>query len=77
MDEVQSAGAGVAASLWFASDERFSIQADGGYEVFYGSSVSAAGISGIAALLRQVVAKSDTRPLLRQLMSGDCEVVGA
>lgn len=73
LNEVQGAGADLLTPLWFASGERFSIQAGGGYQVFYGNSVSAAGISGIAALLRQAVPGQDTRPVLQQILSGACE----
>ncbi len=64
--------AGTGSAPWFAGPERFSTRAGGGYQVFFGSSMSAAGISGAAALLRSRYSGSDTQTILRGLLELDC-----
>ena len=58
---------------WFARREQFSTQAGGGYQVFYGSSVSAAGVAGAAALLRTRYSPRETNELLRRMLNDECD----
>jgi len=58
--------------LWFASTERLSTRAGGSYQVFYGSSIASAGMSGLAALLRVRASAADTSALLDWLFEGNC-----
>ncbi len=58
--------------LWFASAERLSTRAGGSYQVFYGSSIASAGMSGLAALLRARTSAADTSALLDWLYEGNC-----
>ncbi len=60
------------AKPWFARDEQFSTQAGGGYQVFYGSSISSAGITGAAALLRAKYTPEQTNLLLEKMLNFDC-----
>ncbi|MGI9288735.1 MAG: S8 family peptidase [Pseudomonadales bacterium] len=62
-------------SNWFADDERLSTQAGGGYQFFYGSSVAAAGASGLVTLLRAVWPAAQAEELLRALMTSPCGAV--
>ena len=59
-------------SNWFAHDERLSTQAGGGYQFFYGSSVAAAGASGLVTLLRAVWPATQAEELLHVLMTSPC-----
>ncbi len=63
------------AEPWFARNEQFSTQAGGGYQVFYGSSISSAGIAGAAALLRSQYTGDQTNLLLEKMLSTDCASV--
>ncbi len=58
---------------WFARAEQFSIQAGGGYQVFYGSSIAAAGVTGLAALLRSRWSANKTAELLDRLLNPSCD----
>lgn len=60
---------------WFAHDERLSTQAGGGYQFFYGSSVAAAGASGLVTLLRAVWPAAQAEELLHALMTSPCAAV--
>jgi hypothetical protein len=57
---------------WFAREEQFSTRAGGGYEVFFGSSMSAAGVTGIAALLRTQHSGPETEAILDDLLHSGC-----
>jgi subtilisin family serine protease len=57
---------------WFTRPEHLTTQAGGGYQLFRGTSVSAAGLSGVAALLRANLPRADTLALLREITSADC-----
>jgi subtilisin family serine protease len=57
---------------WFTHPEHLTTQAGGGYQVFRGTSVSAAGLSGVAALLRTMLSHSETMEVLRQMTEVDC-----
>ena len=63
------------AEPWFARNEQFSTQAGGGYQVFYGSSISSAGIAGAAALLRSQYTRDQTNLLLEKMLNHDCAKV--
>lgn len=64
--------AGELAAPWFAQSTRFSTRAGGGYQVFTGSSMSAAGATGAAALLRSQRSVADTRTGLDTLLDSEC-----
>jgi len=59
--------------FWFASSERLSTRAGGSYQVFFGSSIASAGISGLAALLRAGRSAADTTEVLDWLFERDCD----
>lgn len=59
--------------LWFASLERLSTRAGGQYQMFFGSSIASAGMSGLAALLRARTSAADTRAVLDWLFEDDCD----
>jgi subtilisin family serine protease len=59
--------------LWFASPARLSTRAGGSYQLFTGSSIASAGISGLAALIRERRSASDTRAVLDWLYDGRCD----
>lgn len=56
---------------WIVDPEKLSTRAGGGYQFFYGSSMSAAGLSGLAALLRAHGGAEDTASMLRGLLGGE------
>ncbi len=56
--------------LWFTKPEQLTTQAGGGYQVFKGTSVSAAGLSGVAALVRSQHSLQETRAMLERLQTG-------
>ena len=56
--------------IWFARAEQLSTQAGGGYQVFFGSSIAAAGLTGLAALVRSVNSSEDTDAALSWLLEG-------
>lgn len=60
--------------LWFARNEQMSTQAGGGYQVFTGTSITAAGLSGGAALLRSQHSASETNTILQLLNDSNCNV---
>ncbi len=60
--------------FWFAQGEQLSTQAGGGYRVFSGSSMAAAGLSGMAAVIRAVNNPASTRAALDWLEAADCTV---
>ncbi|MGI9326796.1 MAG: S8 family peptidase [Pseudomonadales bacterium] len=57
---------------WFASSEQFSTVAGGGYRVFFGSSVAAAGVSGFATLLRSRHNAALTNTLIERTLASHC-----
>jgi len=59
-----------ALGFWFTYPEQLTTQAGGGYQVFRGSSVSAAGFSGVAALLAARNGPADLRASLTRLKQG-------
>ncbi len=67
---------GVAASpdtaQWFRRGEQLSTQAGGGYRFFQGSSVAAAGVSGLASLVRAESSAPQTRGVVEALMGREC-----
>lgn len=69
--------AGNADVAWFASSERFSTRAGGGYQVFFGSSIAAAGVTGMATLLRSLYSETDTERLLAAWLSSGCPIADA
>ncbi|MGE0621493.1 MAG: S8 family serine peptidase [Pseudomonadales bacterium] len=62
-----------ARQLWFASAERLSTRAGGSYQMFFGSSIASAGMSGMAALLRARTSAADTSAVLDWLFEGNCD----
>ena len=64
--------AGEQTQPWFARTEQFSTQAGGGYQVFYGSSIAAAGVTGLATLFRSQKSAIETDELLRGLLNLSC-----
>ncbi|MCZ6855687.1 MAG: S8 family serine peptidase [Gammaproteobacteria bacterium] len=67
--------AGEHSEPWFARTEQFSTRAGGGYQVFYGSSVAAAGVTGLTTLLRSQWSASETDELLHRLLNLSCGYV--
>ncbi len=65
--------AGEDSEPWFARTEQFSTQAGGGYQVFYGSSIAAAGVTGLTTLLRSQWSASKTDELLGRLLLPSCD----
>lgn len=65
--------AGELATPWFAQSTRFSTRAGGGYQVFTGASMSAAGATGAAALLLSERSVADARIGLDALLDPDCQ----
>jgi subtilisin family serine protease len=63
---------GSANKLWFARGEQMTTQAGGGYRVFSGSSIAAAGMSGAAALLRSQYSAAETNRILQSLLATEC-----
>jgi hypothetical protein len=59
--------------LWFASAERLSTRAGGSYQMFFGSSIASAGMSGMAALLRARTSAAETGAVLDWLFDGECD----
>ena len=57
---------------WFRRGEQLSTQAGGGYQYFRGSSVAAAGVSGLAALLRSETDGAETRDFIEALVGRGC-----
>ncbi len=55
---------------WIFDAERLSTRARGGYQFFYGSSMSAAAASGFAALLRSRSGAADTLQEMRAFVAG-------
>jgi subtilisin family serine protease len=64
--------ADIAHDLWFAHSERLSTRAGGSYQVFFGSSITSAGMTGLAALVRSRASATDTQSLLQWLFTTDC-----
>lgn len=64
--------AGEESSPWFAQPARFSTLAGGGYQMFFGASMSAAGASAVATLLRSQRSARDTSEQLELLLGPDC-----
>lgn len=64
--------AGAAAQPWFAPEAQFSTRAGGGYQVFVGSSMAAAGVAGMAALLRSQLSDEKASTVLSQLLRAGC-----
>jgi subtilisin family serine protease len=58
--------------LWFARPERLSTRAGGSYQVFFGSSIASAGMTGLAALIRSRSSAAETHELLDWLFDTDC-----
>ncbi len=67
--------AGEHSEPWFARVEQLSTQAGGGYQVFYGSSIAAAGATGMATLLRSQWSARETDELLHRLLNLSCVYV--
>lgn len=57
---------------WIKRSEKLSTVSGGGYQFFYGSSVSAASVSGLAALYRAKFSFADTRQFLETFVAGVC-----
>ena len=57
---------------WLVRSEKMSTLSGGGYQFFYGSSVSTASLSGIAALLRSHSSTQKTFQFVDALARGDC-----
>src|SRR5690606_10526936 len=65
-------GVGEDTPSWFAREARFSTRAGGGYQLFFGSSMSAAGAAGMAALLRALRPADEAGVLLDDLLRDGC-----
>lgn len=63
------------AGPWFTHPEQFSTLAGGGYQLFVGASMSAAGATGIATLLRSRRSAGETRAQLRHVLDADCDLI--
>jgi subtilisin family serine protease len=57
---------------WLTDAEKLSTQSGGGYQFFYGNSMSAASVSGIAALVLSKTSPRKTEAILNTLITGDC-----
>jgi len=62
-----------ACARWIVDSERLSTLAGGGHRFFYGSSMSAAGVSGFAALLRSRTDSIQTNRELSAVLGGDAQ----
>lgn len=60
---------------WLVKSEKLSTLSGGGYQFFYGSSISTASVSAIAALYRSAASAAETRQMAAALAAGDCAVV--
>jgi len=58
--------------FWFARAERLSTRAGGSYQVFFGSSIASAGMTGIAALVHSQSSTAETHALLDWLFDKNC-----
>ncbi|HEX7037170.1 MAG TPA: S8 family serine peptidase [Pseudomonadales bacterium] len=65
-------GVGEGSPSWFAREAQFSTRAGGGYQLFFGSSMSAAGAAGMAALLRALRPADEAGALLDDLLRDGC-----
>lgn len=72
MDITHAVGSSAPDSRWFANGELFSTQAGGGYRVFFGSSVAAAGMASVAALIRTQCSAADTDATIAKLIATPC-----
>lgn len=57
---------------WFAREAQFSTRAGGGYRIFFGSSIAAAGAAGMATLLRALRPADEVAVLLDELLERGC-----
>ena len=55
---------------WFARSEQLSTRSGGGYQVFYGASIAAAGLAGFTAVVRARHSSEETRRIVGSL--GTC-----
>lgn len=72
MREVVAVAPSADASQWFRRGEQLTTEAGGGYRFFRGSSVAAAGVSGLAALVRAEADNAVTRGFIQTLVRGEC-----
>lgn len=72
LPEVVAVAPSADATQWFRREEQLSTLAGGGYRFFRGSSIAAAGVSGLAALVRAEVDDGATRGFIETLMRGEC-----
>lgn len=70
---VIAVGTDMANEFWFANQEQLSTQAGGGYRFFYGTSMSAAGISGFSAILMSIYQPDQVVTILKSLSVSDCD----
>jgi hypothetical protein len=52
---------------WFARAEQLSTRSGGGYQVFYGASIAAAGLAGFTAVVRARHSSEETRRIVTSL----------
>ena len=57
---------------WYLRSERMSTRAGGGYQFFYGNSISTAGLTGLAALIHSRFSRSSTRQWLDIATGNNC-----
>ena len=77
MPEVIGVGAGANEQTvhfwqWLTVGEKLSTQPGGGYQFFYGSSMSTASISALAALILSKASAQETEAILTAIINGDC-----
>jgi len=73
LEGVYAANNKIADSFWFANDEQLSTKAGGGYRFFYGTSMSAAGMTGFSAALYSVYEAKSVIAILDSLANNDCD----
>lgn len=72
VDGVIAVGLDMASELWFANQEQLSTQAGGGYRFFYGTSMSAAGVTGFSTIMLSIYQPQQVVTILKSLPVNDC-----
>ena len=62
----------MANDFWFANEEQFTTEAGGGYRFFYGTSMSAAAVTGFSAALASEYEKTKVMTIMQSLSRNDC-----
>ena len=73
IEGVISVNSEMANGFWFANEEQFTTEAGGGYRFFYGTSMSAAAVTGFSAALASEYEKSKVMAIMQSLSRNDCD----